>query len=936
MWTVEYEPRDETRPPRTGEPGWQPDGSYLTPGGERLATEVERATYLRTVQDWIIRPQLAGIEGLAGVDTIGGYVKQIVVEPDPGALVAHGVSLADLVTALERNNLATGAGFIERNGESYIVRASGRLTRPDEVGEVAILEVEGTPIRVRDVAAVRLGHALRTGAASENGEEVVTGTAMMLVGANSRTVAAAVDRRMAAINRTLPPGVRAKTVLNRMDLVDAVIRTVRDNLVEGALLVVAVLFALLGNLRAALITALAIPLSMLLTAIGMVQTRTSGNLMSLGAIDFGLIVDGSVIVVENCVRRLAERQGELGRVLTRQERLETVFAASRQVRRATVFGEAIIITVYIPILALTGVEGKMFHPMAWTVIMALSAAFVLSLTFIPAMVALCVTGRVRERESFVLRLAGRAYEIALGRVLRRPWIVVAAGAVLFLASLGLFGRLGQSFVPALSELDFVVHAIRVPSASLSQSVEMQRELERAIQRVPEVAFVFSRVGTADLATDPMPPNFADTFVVLRPRPEWSDPGDTKEDVRRRIETVIEEVPGNAYEFTQPIEMRFNELLAGVRADLAVRIFGDEYKVLAPVAERIAAELRAVRGAADTRVEQMTGTPVLDLRIDRDSLWRYGLTVADAQDVVATAVAGRTAGQIFEGDRRFDVVVRLAPDLRRDPTALASLPLPLTHRDSARVPLSIRDDDVAARRFLPLSAVASFDLTEEPNQINRDNGKRRLVVQTNVRGRDLGSYVDEARDRIARGVVLPPGTWIEWGGQFENLERAERRLLVVVPLCFVVILTLLYSTFGSVRHAAMVFSGVPLALSGGIVSLWLRDMPFSITAAVGFIALSGVAVLNGLVMVTFINELRERGAALGEAILRGALGRLRPVLMTALVASLGFAPMALATGTGAEVQRPLATVVIGGLVSSTALTLFVLPALYLILSRRRAS
>ncbi|MFN8626363.1 MAG: CusA/CzcA family heavy metal efflux RND transporter [Candidatus Binatia bacterium] len=936
MWTVEYaHPDGQGGRVRDGQAGWQSDGSYLTPEGERLRTDVERASYLRTVQDWIIRPQLKSVPGVAGIDAIGGYVKQYHVQPDPRKLVAYGLTFGDLLAALERNNLSTGAGYIEHNGESYVVRATGRVERPAQIAAMVIGERFGTPIYVRDVATVGQGRELRTGSASENGEEVVIGTALMLIGANSRSVSASVHERVTDVNRALPPDIRAKTVLNRTALVDATIRTVERNLVEGAVLVIVVLFLLLGHFRAALVTALAIPLSMLLTAIGMVQTRTSGNLMSLGAIDFGLIVDGAVIVVENCLRLLAEKQHSLGRPLTRQERIAVVFQASKQVRSATAFGEAIIVTVYVPILFLTGVEGKMFRPMALTVIFALVAAFVLSLTFVPAMVALCVTGRVVERENILIRWAKRMYEPVLIFVLRARVRVVGVAFLGFASSLLLFARLGQEFVPTLSELDFAVQAIRIPSTSLTQATDMQFAVERAIVPLPEVAFVFSRTGTAEIAADPMPPNISDTFVVLKPRERWPNPGDTKEDIRRRIEQATAGLPGNAYEFTQPIQMRFNELIAGVRGDVAVKVFGDDFAALLPVAEAIAAILRDTRGAADVRVEQITGLPTISVDVDRAAIARYGLTVADVQDVVSIAIGGRQAGLVFEGDRRFDIVVRLPEQFRRNLHALENLPVPLPPHVETAMRTVARGDEAsrpAGFNFLPLGAVARIDVTEGPNQVSRENGKRRIVVQTNVRGRDIGSFVDDVQTRIRRDVTLPPGSWLSWGGQFQNLVEAKRRLTVVVPACFLLIFLLLYRTFGSVRDALLVFSGVPLALTGGIASLWLRDMPFSISAAVGFVALSGVAVLNGLVLVTFINQLREEGMPLQAAIHHGCLTRLRPVLMTALVASLGFVPMALATGTGAEVQRPLATVVIGGIVSSTALTLLVLPALYRLVHR----
>ncbi|MBK7976607.1 MAG: CusA/CzcA family heavy metal efflux RND transporter [Deltaproteobacteria bacterium] len=931
MWVVRFaHPGGAGARASDGEPGWQLDGSYLTPEGERLVTDLERAAYLRTVQDWIVRPQLKTVRGVAGIDAIGGYVKQFHVQPDPALLIAHGLTFRDLVEALEANNVSAGAGYIESNGEAWAVRATGRIQRADQIAAIVVREVRGVPVHVRDVAWVGIGPEMRTGSATEAGEEVVVGTALMRIGENSRVVARAVDAVAATVAKTLPPDIEMKTVLDRTDLVDATIRTVQRNLVEGAVLVIVVLFGLLGNFRAALLTALAIPLSMLLTAIGMVQSRTSGNLMSLGAIDFGLIVDGSVIIVENCLRLLAERQHKLGRALTLGERLEVTLHASKQVLGPAVFGGAIIITVYVPILFLTGVEGKMFRPMALTVIFALLAAFALAFTFVPAMVATVITGRVDERENPVIRLARAAYEPALRLAMRWRGAVVGAAVVLFAASAWLFTRLGQEFVPTLGELDFAIHAMRIPSTGLAQSTAMQRDVERAIGTVPEVAFVFSKTGTAEMAADPMPPNVSDTFVVLKPRDGWPDPAMTKADVAESIEHALAGLLGNNYEFTQPIAMRFNELIAGVRSDVAVKLFGDDLDALAPVAARIAAELRAVRGADGVRVEQVGGLPLLSLDVDRDALARYGLTVAAVHEVASIAVGGRAAGHVFEGDRRFDLVVRLPEAFRGDPGALRNLPVPLEHVDERDAAASAGS---AAGRFLPLGEVASLELTEGPNQISRENGKRRIVVQTNVRDRDLGSFVEEAGERIGANVRLPAGTWLDWGGQFENLHAAKKRLTVVVPLCFALIFVLLYGSLGSARDALLVFSGVPLALSGGVLALWARAMPFSISAAVGFIALSGIAVLNGLVMITFVQQLRADGVPLDEALRRGAVTRLRPVLMTALVASLGFLPMALATGTGAEVQRPVATVVVGGLVTSTALTLLVLPALYGVVARR---
>jgi heavy metal efflux system protein len=926
MWTVAYETPDGRA--RDGRPGWQSDGSYLTPEGQRLASELERAAYLRTVQDWIIRPQLKNVPGIAGIDAIGGYVKQYHVQPDPMRLVSYGLSFADVIEALEENNLSTGAGYIEHEGESYVVRAAGRIETPEEIEAIVIGTRGGVPIHVHDVGTVGVGRELRTGSASVNGEEVVIGTALMRIGANSRTVAGAVDERMAAVRRTLPPGIEARTVLDRSELVEATIATVRRNLVEGALLVVVVLFLLLGNIRAALITAVAIPLSMLMTATGMVQAGLSGNLMSLGAIDFGLIVDGAVIIVENCLRRLAERQHAMGRVLTRAERLDEVTLASKEMIQPSVYGQAIIITVYLPILALPGISGKMFQPMALTVILALVSAFVLSLTVVPALLALVVRGRVEEKENLLVRQAKRAYAPVLSWALAHRGRVVGVAVALFAGALLLFQRLGQEFVPTLDEKDFALHAIRIPSTSLTQSTAMQARVERAVAAFPEVALVFSKTGTAEMAADPMPPNVSDTFVILEPRSDWPDPRETKAELLARIETAVRALPGNNYEFTQPIQMRFNELIAGVRSDVAVKVHGDDFEALQLQARALAGVLGRIEGAADVKVEQTEGLPVLTVQIDRVAIGRYGLSVADVQDVVAAAVGGREAGQVFEGDRRIDLVVRLPDELRGDLTALESLPVPLPRAEGARSTALLAGGDGGASErmgFLPLSAVAAIELAEGPSQISRENGKRRVVVQANVRGRDLGSFVREAQAAVA-SVRLAPGTWLEWGGQFENLVESRARLGLVVPLCFALIFLLLYGTFGDVRSALLVFSGVPLGLTGGVLALALRGMPFSISAAVGFIALSGVAVLNGLVMVSCVNQLRRDGVELAEAIRRGSLTRLRPVLMTALVASLGFVPMALATGTGAEVQRPLATVVIGGLVSSTLLTLVVLPAL----------
>lgn len=920
MWTTHYEhPRGKGAEAKNGQPGWQSDGSYLTPEGLVLNQDFEFAMYLRTVQDWIIRPQLKGVPGVAEIDTIGGYEQQFQVQPDPQKLLSLGLTFSDIITALERNNTSVGAGYIERKGESYVVRADGRVQSAEDIGNIIIANEAGVPVYLKTVAEVGIGRELRTGSASENGNEVVVGTAMMLKGGNSRTVASAVSEKMQGIVKSLPPDITVTTVLDRTKLVNATVRTVAKNLAEGALLVIVVLFLMLGNFRAALITALVIPVTMLLTAIGMLQGGISANLMSLGALDFGLIVDGAVIITENALRRLAERQHHEGRLLDLSERMHEVMAASKEMIQPSVFGQAIIITVYFPLLTFTGVEGKMFEPMALTVIIALVAAFVLSLTLVPAMIAIFISGKVSETENPIIRVAKRWYAPALEGALKDPKYVILLATGFFVFTLLLFTRLGQEFIPTLDEKDVAMHAMRIPSTSLSQSQGMQLQVEAAVRAQPEVAFVFSKTGTAEMAADPMPPHVSDTFIILKPQYEWPNPSDDKSAVVDRIAKAVGELPGNNYEYTQPIQMRFNELIAGVRSDVAVKVFGDDFEQMTSTATKVASVLRAVDGAADVKVEQTTGLPMLDMKLDKDAIARNGLNVSDVLDIVSIAVGGREAGMLFQGDRRFQILVRLPDKIRDDIDALGNLPIPLPKPDGAA--------DSSRPSFIPLKSIARFDIEEGPNQISRENGKRRVVVQANVRGRDIGSFVAEAQSKIDAEVKVPAGEWLIWGGQFENLQAARNRLLVVVPACFFVIFLMLFTALGSVRESLVVFSGVPLAISGGILTLYLRGMPFSISAAVGFIALSGIAVLNGLVMVTYINQLRMKGLAGERALVEGAMTRLRPVLMTALVASLGFVPMAIATGTGAEVQKPLATVVIGGLISATLLTLLVLPALY---------
>ncbi|WP_313714356.1 CusA/CzcA family heavy metal efflux RND transporter [Pseudomonas sp.] len=896
LWTVEAE-----------DGAVKEDGTPYTP------------TDLRVIQDWIIKPQLRNVPGVAEINTIGGYAKQFLVAPDPKRLATYKLTLNDLVAALESNNANVGAGYIERNGEQLLIRAPGQVGNIEDIANIVITSVDGAPIRISSVADVSIGKELRTGAATENGREVVLGTVFMLIGENSRTVSQAVAAKLADINRTLPKGVVAVTVYDRTNLVEKAIATVKKNLVEGAILVIAILFLFLGNIRAALITAMVIPLSMLFTFTGMFNNKVSANLMSLGALDFGIIVDGAVVIVENAIRRLAHAQHKHGRMLTKTERFHEVFAAAREARRPLIFGQLIIMVVYLPIFALTGVEGKMFHPMAFTVVMALLGAMVLSVTFVPAAIAMFVTGKVKEEEGVVMRTARLRYEPVLQWVLGHRNIAFSAAVALVVLSGLLASRMGSEFIPSLSEGDFAMQAMRVPGTSLTQSVEMQQRLEKAvIAQVPEVERMFARSGTAEIASDPMPPNASDAYIMLKPQDQWPNPKKPRDELIAEVQKAAAGVPGSNYELSQPIQLRFNELISGVRSDVAVKVFGDDMDVLNNTANKIAAALKAVPGSSEVKVEQTSGLPVLTINIDREKAARYGLNIADVQNSIAIAVGGRQAGTLYEGDRRFDMVVRLPETVRTDVAGMSSLliPVPANAAQSAN-----------QIGFIPLSQVANLDLQLGPNQISRENGKRLVIVSANVRGRDLGSFVEEATASLDKKVQIPAGYWTTWGGQFEQLQSAAKRLQIVVPVALLLVMTLLFLMFNNLKDGMLVFTGIPFALTGGVVALWLRDIPLSISAGVGFIALSGVAVLNGLVMIAFIRGLREEGRTLRQAVDEGALTRLRPVLMTALVASLGFIPMALATGTGAEVQRPLATVVIGGILSSTALTLLVLPALY---------
>ncbi len=893
MFTVDAEPDAKNS-----------DGSLITPMD------------LRSTHDWIIRPQLMRVAGVAEVNPIGGFKKEILVAPDPAKLLTHQIGYADIVNAIKENNDNRGVGFIEHNGAQWLMRVPGQASTLDDLGNIVIQQHQGIPIRIKDVANVSLGKELRSGAATQNGREVVMSTVFMLIGENSRTVANDVAIKLEEIKSSLPDGITVTAVYNRTSLVNKTLETVQKNLLEGALLVIVVLFLFLGNIRAAILTAVVIPIAMLMTITGMVQTKTSANLMSLGALDFGLIVDGAVIIVENCMRRLSQSYRKDG--LPLKERLTIVFEATREVIRPALFGVFIITAVYIPIFALSGVEGKMFHPMAITVIIALLSAMVLSITFIPAGVAILFKKPVKEKKKIVFQAAYLLYKPTLSLALKLRWVVVTLAVALVAYSLLLIPKLGSEFVPDLDEGDIAMHALRIPGTSLSEAIHLQKILEEEIRKLPEVERVFAKIGTAEIATDAVPPSVADNFIILKPRDEWPDPNKPKEQFIAELEALVTPIPGNRYEFLQPIQMRFNELISGVRTEVAVKVFGDDFDQLIDLGHQIESLIGGIPGAADVAVEQTTGLPVMTIEPKREAMARYGLSIVQLQDLLATALGGTVANQLYEGDRRSDIVVRLAEHLRTDVDALSDLPIMLSNG-----------------LYVPLKEVADLQLVTGYNQVYRENGKRRVVVSANVRGRDLGSFVQDIQQAVKQDIDVPAGYWVEYGGTYEKLRSATQRLSIVVPLTLALVIALLIMALGSVKDAAIIFTGVPLALTGGIMALLLRDIPFSISAAVGFIALSGIAVLNGLVMVSFIRDLRIRGQALNEAIIEGALTRLRPVLMTALVAALGFVPMALNTGIGSEVQRPLATVVIGGIISSTLLTLVVLPALYRLVHGRSA-
>lgn len=883
----------------------KPDGTAYTPMD------------LREIQDWIVRPQLQRVKGVAEVNTIGGFEKTYVVSPDLNRMQQLNISLEQLQQALAQNNENRGAGYIEDNGQQLTVRVPGAFNGLSDIENTMLGSPNGSPIRVGDIAQVSIGHDLRTGAATYNGKETVLGVAMMAMGGNSRTVSKAVDAKLQDIQNSLPKGVVIETVYDRTTLVEKAIKTVQKNLVEGAILVIIILFLFLGNIRAALITACVIPLSMLFTLTGMAQKNISANLMSLGALDFGIIVDGAVVIVENCIRRLAHTQQLLKRPLTQSERFKEVFLAARQARRPLIFGQLIILVVYLPIFALSGVEAKMFHPMALAVVLALVAAIILSITFVPAAVALWVKGDIQEKESRWMLWLKAKYQQTLDISYQYKAVVLTFALCVLVITGFISTKLGSEFAPQLSEGDFAVQQLRSPSTGLEESLRIQKNTEKLLLKsFPEIKAVFARTGTAEVATDVMPPNISDGYIMLKPRSEWPNPKESLDELRGRMVTYLATIPGNNSEFSQPIELRFNELISGVRSDVGVKIFGDDMNVLNTEATKISKIIQQTSGSSAVKVEQTSGLPLLNVEVNKTLAAQYGLSVRSIQDLVATSIGGQSVGEILEGDRRFDFVIRLG-EQDRSVASVSQLPIQLPNGGS-----------------ILLSDVAQVSTIEGINQVSRENGKRRVVVTTNVEGRDLGSFVSDVQTQL-KAYTLPSGYWIEYGGQFENLASAKARMQIVIPLALITIFILLMAVFHNVKESLLVFTGVPFALTGGVLFLWLRDIPLSMSAGIGFIALSGVAVLNGLVMLTFIKELRDK-YPVHKAVWQGAILRLRPVLMTACVASLGFVPMALATGTGAEVQRPLATVVIGGIISSTLLTLVLLPVLYRWINEKKVS
>jgi cobalt-zinc-cadmium resistance protein CzcA len=880
------------------------------------ADPIERLRQLKLVQDYVVKPALRTVPGVTEVNTSGGYDKQIVVTPDPAKLASIGLTISELADVLAENTANAGGSVVEKGGESVTVRSVGRVQNAEEIAALP-LKYTGrvSVLTVGEVATVGIGSSVRSGSATHDGAEAVLGSARMLLGDNSRLVSQRVHAKIGELRAKLPPGVVIETVYNRTDLVDATIRTVEKNLFEGAVLVVVILIGLLGNWRAALIVACAIPLSMLFALSGMVRYGVSGNLMSLGAVDFGLIVDGAVVMAENVVRLLAHRQHQLGRLLTREERMHTILAACKQVGTPTVFGVAIITIVYLPLLTLTGVEGKMFVPMALTVIFALVGALVLALTVIPVLCTFFMTAKVSEEDNALIRLAKRLYTPVLHFGLRYRWFVTALAAGVFAFSVFVFSRLGAEFIPQLDEGSLALQMVRTTSIGLKPSMDMQTAAEQLIlEKFPEVTHTFARVGTSEVATDPMGVNVGDSYVLLKPYTEWRKVDGrliTKDELTDLMaKELAVHFPGQAYLFSQPIELRFNELLSGSRADIAIKVYGDDYDLLEKLASETREIVEKIPGAADVEFDAAGKAPVFQVVMNRSAMKKYNVHAEEVNKVVATVFAGREAGVIVDGNRRYPIVARLSDEARADFARIGSLP--------------VRTADGG---LITLRQVANLVTTESVNTISREAFQRRMAIMVNLRGRDVQSFVEEAQQKIGAAVKLPDGYFIEYGGAFKNLKEAQARLMIVVPTALAMIFLLIFMAFGSLRQAFIVYTGIPLAVTGGIFALWLRGIPFSISAGVGFIALSGVAVLNGVMMISFFNQLREEGKCVRDAVLEGALTRLRPVLMTALVAALGFVPMAIATGSGAEVQRPIATVVIGGIISATFLTLVLLPALY---------
>ena len=889
---------------------------YAPNAPHKPTTRYEQLLELRQIQEWTIKPLLRAVPGIAEVNTSGGYEKQIVVLPRPDRMMSAGISFDDLASVVGENVENAGGGVVQRGGEQITIRSVGRVQTLEEIGNLPIrFGARATPLLVKEVADVAIGSAFRSGASTMNGDEAIVCWVLMLSGANSRVVAQQANEKLTEIQAKLPAGVVVRAVYNRSELVNHTIGTVEKNLFEGAVLVMVVLLALLGNWRAALIVAAAIPLSMLFALTGMLRAGVSGNLMSLGAVDFGLIVDGAVVVVENIVRQLGLRQHKLGRRLTVTERMHTILKASSHVGRPMVFGVVIITIVYVPILTLTGIEGKMFKPMALTVIFALLGALVLALTVVPVLCSFFLSGSITEGDNRLMQWAKRTYEPVLRWALGHRWIVLGVALVSFAASVWQFSRLGAEFVPQLDEGSTVLMLTGPASVGIDTSLAQQKKAEAALlHEFPEIAHVYSRIGTAEVQTDPMGPNLSDTFIFFVPPEKWRKvngrPIGKDELADLMSKTISARTPGLSPAITQPIEMRFNELLEGSRADIAVKIFGQDFAVLAQAQTEARAILEKISGTGDVEFDAFGKAPVLEINLNREAMTRYNVHAREVNKVVTAALGGENVGTFIEGNRRFDIVVRMAEQLREKLDQLDRLPL--------------RTSDGG---LIPLGKVANVAMVERVSTINREAGQRRAALLVNLRGRDVQSWVTEAQQKLATEVKLPDGYTFEFGGQFKNLQAARTRLAIVVPLVLLIVFVLIFAAFGSLRQAVAVYSGIPLAVTGGIFALVVRGLPFSISAGVGFIALSGVAVLNGVVLITYFNQLREEGYDVLRAVTEGTLTRLRPVLMTALVASLGFVPMALATDSGAEVQRPLATVVIGGIISSTFLTLLLLPVLY---------